>query len=238
MSLHPTRDTGESPETAAVAHAALPRGHACLGLRDALDRIHTEAQFADLFAHDGQPAACPWRLALVRRLQFFENLSDRPAADAVRARIDWKYLLGLDSTDPGFDASVLSDFRSRLVSGGAAALLFDSRQAFGADAMAGGGTEGGLGGGRGDAVALTELHEERHLVIGHMTARHGRAPRRKGPCPSPAGRSHQTACPLGGHADADRMPPVGLRPPYIIRSAFLSPCLRRWPHPDCRAAAR
>lgn len=77
-------------------------------------------------------------------------------------------------------------------------LLGRGQARIGADAMAGGGTEGGLGGGRGDAVALTELHEEPHLVIGHMAAGHGQAPRREGPCSSPAGRSHQTAWPLGG----------------------------------------
>jgi transposase len=60
-------------------------------------------------------------LALVTLLQFAENLSDRRAAEAVRGRIDWKYLLGLELTDPGFDASVLSEFRSRLVAGGASA---------------------------------------------------------------------------------------------------------------------
>ncbi|AIQ89299.1 Transposase IS4 family [Methylobacterium oryzae CBMB20] len=79
-----------------------------------------------MFARVGQPAACPWRLALITLLQFSEHLSDRCAADAVRARIDWKYLLGLDLTDPGFDASVLSEFRSRLVAGEAEALLFDT----------------------------------------------------------------------------------------------------------------
>ncbi|WP_244492094.1 transposase [Methylobacterium sp. Leaf361] len=79
-----------------------------------------------MFARVGQPAACPWRLALITLLQFSEHPSDRRAADAVRARIDWIYLLGLDLTDPGFDASVLSQFRSRLVAGEAEALLFDT----------------------------------------------------------------------------------------------------------------
>ena len=59
-------------------------------------------------------------------LQFAENLSDRRAADAVRGRIDWKYLLGLELTDPGFDASVLSEFRGRLVTGGAEEHLLDT----------------------------------------------------------------------------------------------------------------
>lgn len=56
---------------------------------------------------------------------FLENLSDRQAADAVRARIDWKYALGLELTDPGFDYSVLSEFRDRLVTGKAEQLLLD-----------------------------------------------------------------------------------------------------------------
>jgi hypothetical protein len=33
-------------------------------------------------------------------------------------RLDWKYCLGLELTDPGFDFSVLSEFRSRLVAEG------------------------------------------------------------------------------------------------------------------------
>lgn len=59
-------------------------------------------------------------------LQFAEGLSDRAAADAVRARLDWKYLLGLKLGDPGFDHSVLSRFRDRLVAGGADMLLLDA----------------------------------------------------------------------------------------------------------------
>jgi transposase len=60
-----------------------------------------------------------WRLALVTILQFREDLPDRRAAEAVRARIDWKYLLGLELADPGFDASVLCEFRARLLQGAA-----------------------------------------------------------------------------------------------------------------------
>jgi transposase len=56
-------------------------------------------------------------------LQFAEGLTDRQAADAVRGRIDWKYALGLELTDPGFDYSVLSEFRTRLVTGSAEARL-------------------------------------------------------------------------------------------------------------------
>jgi transposase len=84
-------------------------------MRDVLGSIYTDEDFADLFPKDGQPAEAPWRLALVTVMQFVENLSDQQAADAVRGRIDWKYLLGLELTDAGFDASVLCEFRSRLL---------------------------------------------------------------------------------------------------------------------------
>jgi transposase len=73
----------------------------------------------------GQPAEAPWRLALVSIMQFLEGLSDQQAADAVRSRIDWKYALGLTLDDAGFDASVLSEFRTRLVNGHAEAQLLE-----------------------------------------------------------------------------------------------------------------
>jgi transposase len=84
-------------------------------MRDVLGSIYTDEDFADLFPKDGQPAEAPWRLALVTVMQCVENLSDQQAAEAVRGRLDWKYLLGLELTDAGFDASVLSEFRARLI---------------------------------------------------------------------------------------------------------------------------
>ena len=92
MSLRPILCSDVPASTAAVAQAAFPHGIPYLRLRDHLGTIFTDAQFTPLFAHRGQPAECPWRLALVTLLQFAENLSDRRAADAVRSRIDWKYL--------------------------------------------------------------------------------------------------------------------------------------------------
>jgi transposase len=68
----------------------------------------------------------PWRLGLVTLLQFAEGLSDRQAADAVRSRIDWQDVLRLELADPGCDASVLSEFRTRLITGAAEVLLFDT----------------------------------------------------------------------------------------------------------------
>ena len=114
----------EVPElTEEVARAAFPKGNPYLTLRDNLGTIFEDEDFVDLFPEHGQPALPPWRLALVTIMQFRENLTDRQAAEAVRSRIDWKYLLGYDLTDPGFHFSVLSEFRARLVSGGETILL-------------------------------------------------------------------------------------------------------------------
>jgi transposase len=114
------------PETTAeVARAAFPKGHPYLTLRDELGVIFQDKDFTDLYPERGQPALSPWRLALVTIMQFRENLSDRQAADAVRDRIAWKYLLGLELTDPGFDFSVLSEFRDRLLEGGTEELLLE-----------------------------------------------------------------------------------------------------------------
>ena len=106
-------------ETARVARAAFRRGNPLLTLRDELGAIFADADFADLFPTHGRPGLAPWRLALVTLLQFREDLPDRRAAEAVRGRIDWKYLLGLELADPGFDHSVLCEFRARLLAGGA-----------------------------------------------------------------------------------------------------------------------
>jgi len=78
-----------------------------------------------LFSRYGQPGLAPGRWALVTILPFLENLSDRQAAEAVRARLDGKYALGLELTDPGFHFSVLTEFRARLAAGGAEQLLLD-----------------------------------------------------------------------------------------------------------------
>lgn len=113
-------------ETVRVARAAFPNGNPYMRMRDALGPIYTNPDFAALFPRRGQPAQAPAQLALVTIMQFAEGLSDAQAADAVRARIDWKYALALELTDPGFDASVLSEFRDRLLAGNAEAQLFES----------------------------------------------------------------------------------------------------------------
>ena len=110
MSLHPHVIAPVPEATARVARAAFPKGHPYLTFRDALGTIFQDEDFTALFPTGGQPSLPPWRLALVTLMQFRENLADRQAAEAVRARIDWKYLLSLELTDPGFDFSVLSEF--------------------------------------------------------------------------------------------------------------------------------
>jgi transposase len=125
MSMYP-RELGTIPEeTARVARAACPKGTLAMRLRDALGELYQDEQFEMLYPVEGQPAYTPWRLAVVTVLQYAEHLTDRQAANAVRERIDWKYSLGLELTDPGFDFSLLSEFRMRLVDEGAETLLLD-----------------------------------------------------------------------------------------------------------------
>jgi transposase len=126
MSLHPQATYPVPEETQRVARAAFPRGNIYMQVADRLGTIYHDTQFAVLFPTRGQPADAPARLALATVLQFAEGLSDRQAADAVRSRIDWKYVLGLELTDPGFHHTVLSEFRTRLVAGEAAQLLLDA----------------------------------------------------------------------------------------------------------------
>ncbi len=120
------QDTMQIPWlTQQVAKTAFPNGSLAMTLREELGPIFEDTDFADLYPAIGQPAESPARLALVTILQFAEDLPDRQAADAVRGRIDWKYALGLELTDPGFHYSVLSEFRQRLVAKGKELLLLD-----------------------------------------------------------------------------------------------------------------
>ena len=124
--LQPSSLPALPDDTARVVRAAFPAGHPYLTLADELSTLFTDKQFTALFPTHGQPALAPWHLALVSILQFAEGLSDRQAAHAVRSRLDWKYVLRLELADAGFDASVLSEFRTRLIVGGSEQLLFDT----------------------------------------------------------------------------------------------------------------
>ena len=126
MTLHPQVAFVIPAETVRIAQAAFPQPSIYMRMRDQLGSIYDDQSFAPLFASRGQPALSPARLALVTVMQFAEGLSDRQAADAVRSRIDWKYALSLELTDPGFDASVLCEFRARLLAGQIELQLLDS----------------------------------------------------------------------------------------------------------------
>ena len=123
--LQPQTPGPVPPDTVAAVRAAYPKGSPLVTLRDEFGPIFRDDDFAALYPTLGQPAYPPWRLALVTVLQFREDLSDRQAAEAVRGRLDWKYALGLEVGDPGFDASVLCEFRARLAAHGAEHVLLD-----------------------------------------------------------------------------------------------------------------
>ena len=101
MSLHPQEIPPVPEETARVARAILPQGKRYLLLRDELGTIYADELFADVYPRLGQPAEQPWRLALVTVMQCMENYTDRQAAEAVRIRIDWKYVPPLRVDRPG-----------------------------------------------------------------------------------------------------------------------------------------
>src|SRR2546421_6148320 len=126
MSLQPQAIPPLPEETARVAHALFPQGNRYMRLRDEFGSIYTDEQFAALYPAGGQFAEQPWRIALVLVMQFMENYTDRQAAEAMSTRIDWKYVLSLELTDPGFDFSVLSEFRQRLIAAGQEEVLLNT----------------------------------------------------------------------------------------------------------------
>ena len=125
MVLHPQSIKAIPILTREVARQAFPKGNLYMSLRDELGTFYLDSDLTELYATEGQPALHPGRLALICVMQYMGNLSDREATEAVAARIDWKYALGLELTDPSFDSSVLSLFRSRLLKGGKEKLLLD-----------------------------------------------------------------------------------------------------------------
>ena len=126
MCLHPDPIVAIPAETARVARTAFPKSSVVMRLRDEFNALYDDQAFQTFYPTRGQPGLAPWRLALVTVLQFLENLSDRQAAEATQARIDWKYALALELTDPGVHFSVLTGFRARLVANRAEHLLLDA----------------------------------------------------------------------------------------------------------------
>jgi transposase len=95
-------------------------------IRDRLGQWLADEDFAAAFGIRGRPGWPPSRLALVTILQRAEKLTDRAAAEAVRTRIDWQYLLGLSLDDPGFDHTVLAEFRAKVAEAGLEQVALDA----------------------------------------------------------------------------------------------------------------
>jgi len=112
-------------ETVEVAQAVFKKGNVYMTMRDELGLMYEDSEFVELFAHDGQQGVSPGLLSLVTVMQYAEGLTDRQTAEAVRARIDWKYALNLELKDAGFHYSVLSEFRGRLLEGEKETKLLD-----------------------------------------------------------------------------------------------------------------
>jgi transposase len=129
MCMQPAAWPEPDPQIAA-AIAAKYRGRRprplAVQVRDRLGQWLGDEDFAAAFGIRGKPGWSPSRLALVTVLQRAENLTDRQAAEAVRTRIDWQYLLGLPVDDPGFDHTVLAGFRDRVAGAGLEQVALDA----------------------------------------------------------------------------------------------------------------
>lgn len=125
MSVQPKPWPEVPAETVRIAKKAFPKGSLAIRIRDELGNWCDDEEFASAYGARGRPGISPAQLAMVTVLAFTENLTDRQAADAVRARLDWKYCLGLALDNEGFDFTVLSEFRTRLVAGGLETRVFD-----------------------------------------------------------------------------------------------------------------
>jgi transposase len=129
MCVQPAPWPEPDPQIAAAIAAKYPGKRPrplAVQVRDRLGQWLQDEEFAAAFGIRGRPGWSPSRLALVTVLQRAENLADRPAAEAVRTRIDWQYLLGLPLDDPGFDHTVLAEFRGRVAEGGLELVALDA----------------------------------------------------------------------------------------------------------------
>ena len=84
-------------------------------VRDRLDGLWADEDFAGWYPRDGRPGISPAQLATVSVLQFLLDLSDRDAAEAVRCRIDFKYALGLDLAVRASPGTVPGDAPDRIL---------------------------------------------------------------------------------------------------------------------------
>jgi len=101
LSLRPRSGEHVPPLTTRIARASNPDGTTAIWVRDRLDGLWCDEDFADWYPRDGRPGLSPAQLATVCVLQFLLGLSDRQAAEAVRCRIDFKYAMAMELDDPG-----------------------------------------------------------------------------------------------------------------------------------------
>lgn len=122
VSMRPLPSPPVPVATAALARAVFPAGCLAMRLRGELGEVFANADFVGAYPRQGGPALSPATLALVSVLQYAERLTDRQAAHAVAARIDWKYaVVRHEALLPGKGERPLSLVcRSRLVKLGAA----------------------------------------------------------------------------------------------------------------------
>ena len=127
MSMQPEPWAEPDPQVAAAVRAIYRRKEFPLAVqvRDMLGEVFPDERFLDLFGVRGRPGYSPGLLALVSVFQAVEKLTDRQAAEAAGRDLAWKYALGLALEDPGFDFSVLSEFRARVVAGGQEQVVLD-----------------------------------------------------------------------------------------------------------------
>lgn len=125
MSLKPQPPRSIPSEVAAWGEKHLSADSPYRYVGDTLFSLWKDEDFADQYHPEGKPALSPAFLALVTIFQRYEHLGDRAAVHAVTTRLDWKYALHLPLDDDGFDASVLSEFRTRLLKHQAEARIFD-----------------------------------------------------------------------------------------------------------------
>ena len=125
MSLKPKPPREMTEELARIGKSLLPEGSAFRLVGDKLYEKYREEDFGFLYHPEGREAISPVDLLFVSAFQALENLSDREAAQALRVNIGWKYALHLPLDDDGFNFSVLSEFRDRLVKFDAERVLFD-----------------------------------------------------------------------------------------------------------------
>ncbi|NJO82232.1 MAG: hypothetical protein HC828_05090, partial [Blastochloris sp.] len=125
MCLKPQPPKPIPPDTKALVGRKLDEATVYRFVGDVLFARFADEEFADLYPNTGQPAISPVLLSFVLIFKSLERCSNREAARNVRFRTDWQYALHLPLDYPGFDPSVIAEFRLRLLDNGAESSIFN-----------------------------------------------------------------------------------------------------------------